>query len=109
MGAIWRLRHWHATHPRLDIEDSAQQAENDEAAFQGSLFSRVIDVVRSPLLGICGFLFAYALLSSLLYFQQAELVPKQFQNSADRTQLLAGVDLLVNVVTLLIQLARLRL
>lgn len=105
VGAIWRLRHWHATHPRLDIEDSAQQAENDEAAFQGSLFSGVIDVVRSPyLLGICGFLFAYALLSSLLYFQQAELVPKQFQNSADRTQLLAGVDLLVNVVTLLIQL-----
>jgi len=40
----------------------------------------------------------------LLYFQQAELVPKSFSNSGDRTQALAGIDLLVNGVTLLIQL-----
>lgn len=105
VGAIWQLRRWHAAHPRHDLNaDSAHPDANTEAAFQGSLFSGVIDVVRSPyLLGICGFLFAYALLSSLLYFQQTELVPQAFHNSTDRTQLLAGVDLLVNVVTLLIQ------
>ncbi len=107
VGAIWQLRRWHAAHPRQDVMADAPQAHsnaNSEAAFQGGLFSGVIDVVRSPyLLGICGFLFAYALLSSLLYFQQTELVPQAFHNSTDRTQLLAGVDLLVNVVTLLIQ------
>lgn len=105
VGAIWQLRRWHAAHPRQDLEVNVTSAADTEAAFKGSLFSGVIDVFRSPyLLGICGFLFAYALLSSLLYFQQTELVPQAFKNSADRTQLLAGVDLLVNVVTLLIQI-----
>ncbi|MGE5453549.1 MAG: NTP/NDP exchange transporter [Acidobacteriota bacterium] len=105
VGAIWQLRRWHAAHPRYDLKvDAANGPANSEAAFQGSLFSGVIDVIRSPyLLGICGFLFAYALLSSLLYFQQTELVPQAFHNSTERTQLLAGVDLLVNVLTLLIQ------
>ncbi|MDE2076179.1 MAG: MFS transporter [Burkholderiales bacterium] len=105
VGAIWRLRQWHARHPRLDLDGTPDEAERDEHAFKGGLLSGLVDVIRSPyLLGICGFLFAYALLSSLLYFQQTELVPKAFQNSTDRTQLLAGVDLLVNGVTLLIQI-----
>ncbi|HET8869269.1 MAG TPA: hypothetical protein VFM48_02385, partial [Aquabacterium sp.] len=104
-AAIWRLRRWHAQHPRLDLDSTVEEAERDEHAFQGNVFSGLLDVVRSPyLLGICGFLFSYALLSSLLYFQQTELVPKAYQNSTDRTQLLAGVDLLVNGLTLLIQL-----
>lgn len=98
--AILKLRTWQSSQPSQAAENK-QQAET----FQGSLWSGVIDVVRSPyLLGICGFLFFYSLLSTLLYFQQAELVPKAVSNSADRTQLLAGVDLLVNGVTLLIQL-----
>lgn len=98
--AIVKLKHWHVTQTHQAPDEAPQKV-----TFQGSLWSGLTDVVRSPyLLGICGFLFFYSLLSTLLYFLQAELVPKSFSNSTDRTQLLAGVDLLVNTVTLLIQL-----
>ena len=55
------------------------------------------------LFGICLFLFLYSLLSTFLYFQQAELVPAAIGDSAQRTRLLALVDMTVNVLTLLIQ------
>jgi AAA family ATP:ADP antiporter len=100
IGAIFKLKGWYQTQPR----HAAAQANDQEATFKGSLWSGITDVVKSPyLLGICGFLFFYSLLSTLLYFQQAELVPKAVKGSANRTELLAQVDLLVNVVTLLIQ------
>jgi AAA family ATP:ADP antiporter len=100
IGAIVQLRRWAG-----DKTSPTAPAEPSKDTFQGSLWSGLQDVVRSPyLLGICAFLFFYSLLSTLLYFQQAELVPKSFSNSGDRTQALAGIDLLVNGVTLLIQL-----
>lgn len=100
IGAILQLNGWYRAQPR----HATNQVDAQEALFQGSLWSGITDVVKSPyLLGICGFLFFYSLLSTLLYFQQAELVPKTVKGSANRTELLAQVDLLVNVMTLLIQ------
>jgi AAA family ATP:ADP antiporter len=55
------------------------------------------------LLGICGFMLCYTLLSTLLYFQQADIVPKHFKDTSQRTQLLASVDGVVNTLALLIQ------
>lgn len=104
IGAIWKLRRWHARQPIVLNIDPATLAD-DESTFKGSLWSGITDVLRSPYLqGICGFMFCYSLLSTFLYFQQAELVPKAASDSSSRTQLLASMDLLVNVVTLLIQL-----
>ena len=75
-----------------------------EAPIGGSIWAGLTDVVRSPyLLGICAFLFAYSLLSTFLYFQQAELVPAAIPDSAERTRLLALVDMAVNLLTLAIQ------
>jgi len=72
--------------------------------FQGSLWSGLADVVRSPyLLGICAFLLGYTLLSTFLYFETAELLPRHVRDPAARTQLLARLDLAVNVATLLLQ------
>lgn len=103
IGAIVQLRRWAGD--KRQAQDTQTKPESDEGTFQGSLWSGLQDVVRSPyLLGICAFLFLYSLLSTLLYFQQAELVPKSFSGSGARTQALASIDLLVNVVTLLIQL-----
>jgi AAA family ATP:ADP antiporter len=71
----------------------------------GGIWSGITDLARSPyLLGICLFLFLYSLLSTFLYFQQAELVPAAISDSAERTRLLALVDLAVNVLALLVQL-----
>jgi len=96
------LRRWASVHPRPDAD---QLKPTTPQVFSGSLWSGLLDVVRSRyLLGICLFLFCYSLLSTFLYFQQTELVPKSVSNSGERTQLLASVDLLVNVVTLLVQI-----
>ncbi len=77
----------------------------EPAALGGSIWSGITDLLRSPyLLGICLFLLCYSLLSTFLYFQQVELLPQAISDSARRTQLLAWVDLAVNIATLLIQL-----
>jgi AAA family ATP:ADP antiporter len=75
-----------------------------EAPIGGSIWAGLTDLVRSPyLLGICAFLLAYSLLSTFLYFQQAELVPAAIPDSAQRTRLLALVDMAVNLLTLAVQ------
>jgi len=80
--------------------------EAEEAGLEGGVWSGLGDVLRSPyLLAICAFLFGYALLSTFLYFQTAELLPRAIGDSAARTQFLARVDLAVNVLTLLVQTA----
>jgi len=76
----------------------------DERPIGGSIWAGITDIVRSPyLLAICFFLFAYSLLSTLLYFQQTELVPAAISDSAERTRLLALVDMAVNLLTLAVQ------
>jgi ATP:ADP antiporter, AAA family len=76
-----------------------------EPAIGGTMWGGMRDIVRSPyLIGICLFLFGYSLLSTFLYFQQAELVPVAIEDSAERTRLLALTDLAVNVLTLAVQL-----
>jgi AAA family ATP:ADP antiporter len=97
--ALLALRRWAAAHPRLG------QAEHDEQAFTGSVWSGLMDLLRSRyLLGISGFLLLYSLLSTFLYFTQADLVPRLISDSAQRTRLLAGVDLVVNGLTIAVQL-----
>jgi AAA family ATP:ADP antiporter len=96
--AILRLRAWAE---RTGASGSARE----EAPLGGSIWAGITDVVRSPyLLGICLFLFGYTLLSTLLYFQQTELVPAAISDSAERTRLFALVDVAVNVLALLLQL-----
>lgn len=97
IAAILRLRAWAA-------RTGASGSTADEAPIGGSIWAGLTDVVRSPyLLGICAFLFAYSLLSTFLYFQQAELVPAAIPDSAQRTRLLALVDMAVNLLALGVQ------
>jgi AAA family ATP:ADP antiporter len=95
--SILRLRAWAAR--------TGASGVNDEQPIGGSIWAGLADVVRSPyLFAICAFLLCYALLSTFLYFQQAELVPAAIADSAERTRLLALVDVAVNVLTLVTQL-----
>jgi AAA family ATP:ADP antiporter len=97
--AIFQLRRW-----AQQVGASGESAE--EVPLPGGIWSGITDIVQSPyLLGICLFLFLYSLLSTFLYFQQTELIPAAISDSAERTRLLATVDIAVNVLTLLIQLA----
>jgi ATP:ADP antiporter, AAA family len=91
----------HSGGARVAAEPDAPEASH----MAGSVWSGLADVLRSRyLLGICAFLFCYALLSTFLYFEQTELVTRRYANSHDRTQLFAQADLVVNVATLLLQL-----
>jgi AAA family ATP:ADP antiporter len=100
IAAISALARWGEHHPRQEA------ADDPHVAIGGSVWGGVKDIVRSPyLVAIALFLFAYSLLSTFLYFQQAELVPKLISDSAERTRLLALADLAVNVLTLTVQLA----
>ncbi len=99
---IQRLRAWERAQ-NLDAAARALHAQEDQP-IGGSIWAGLRDVLKSPyLLGICAFLFAYSLLSTLLYFQQVEMLPAAIKSSTERTQLLARVDLAVNVLVLLVQ------
>lgn len=97
--AIVQLRRWAARHPRSAADGHGEQP------FRGSVWSGLRDVGRSRyLLGIASFLLCYSLLSTFLYFTQADLVPRLISDSAQRTRLLAGIDLAVNLLALGVQL-----
>jgi AAA family ATP:ADP antiporter len=97
MVAVVQLARWASATGAIDGAEA-------QAPLTGSIWSGVTDLVRSPyLFGICLFLFLYSLLSTFLYFQQAELVPAAIADSAERTRLLALVDVTVNVLTLALQ------
>jgi AAA family ATP:ADP antiporter len=106
--AILNLRAWaaraDATRQSADLTAPAVADRKAEQPIGGSIWAGITDIVHSPyLLAICFFLFAYSLLSTLLYFQQTELVPAAISDSAERTRLLALVDMAVNLLTLAVQ------
>jgi AAA family ATP:ADP antiporter len=98
--AIFRLREL----AREREAGGAVADDGEHAGLEGGIWSGLTDLFRSPyLMGICLFLFSYALLSTFLYFQSVELLPKTYTDPAERTQLLAQIDLVVNVLALLLQ------
>ncbi len=57
------------------------------------------------LLGIGAFIWLYTTLSTFLYFEQAHIVRAAFDDPDRRTQLFAAIDLAVNTLTVLLQIA----
>lgn len=95
---ILRLARWSAAHPRAGDPPA-------EAPIGGSILAGLKATLRSPfLLAICGYLFCYTVLSTALYFQQVEIVREAIPERDARTRFFASVDLVVNSLTLLIQL-----
>jgi AAA family ATP:ADP antiporter len=80
------------------------QAVAAEAPIGGGIWSGIAHDLRSPyLLGICAYMLLYAITSTLLYFQQASIAATSFTDRAARTAFFAQIDLLVNVLTILVQ------
>jgi AAA family ATP:ADP antiporter len=64
------------------------------------------DLVRSPYLsGICGYMLLFSFTSTLIYFEQAHIVSAQLPAVGPRTALFARIDLAVNLLTIVGQLA----
>jgi ATP:ADP antiporter, AAA family len=80
--------------------------ERGEEPIGGNVLAGLIDTFRSPyLLNIALFLLLYAVTSTLLYFNQATIVSEAFTNRGAQTSFFATVDLIVNVLTLIVQIS----
>ena len=76
-----------------------------EAPIGGGIWTGIWHDLRSPyLLGICAYMLLYAITSTLLYFQQANIAATAFTDRGARTAFFAQIDLLVNVLTIVVQM-----
>lgn len=82
-----------------------QQDRNESVEIGGGIWSGLKRTFQSPyLLGISAFILCYSITSTVLYFQQAEIVNSHFSDRAERTAFFANIDLWVNALTLIFQL-----
>ncbi len=90
------------------ISDALQRrpaAQSEERPIGGSAFSGLSHALSSSyLINVSGFLLLFAITSTFLYFQQAEIAKQSFADRGARTAFFARVDLWVNVLTLGAQL-----
>ncbi|ODB92626.1 MFS transporter [Candidatus Thiodiazotropha endoloripes] len=85
-------------------KDCKQAIEDIERPIGGSIWDGILLVFRSPyLMGICVLMLLFTLLSTFLYFQQAQIIKLAVADSEARTALFATIDLAVNGLTLVIQ------
>ncbi len=76
-----------------------------ERAIGGGVLAGISHAVRSPyLLHISLYMLLFTILSTFLYFQQATIVDQTIPDRAARTAFFGQVDLLVNLLTLGIQI-----
>jgi AAA family ATP:ADP antiporter len=95
---ILMLARWAKAHPRAGDPPP-------EVPLGGSILAGVRAALSSPfLLAICGYLLCYTALSTALYFQQVAIVKDAVPDMTERTRLFASVDLVVNSLTLVLQI-----
>ena len=88
-----------------DPSTVAGDDKNAEQPIGGGILAGITHVIRSPyLLGICGFVLLYTVTTTFSYFQQTEITGHQFQDRNARTAFFAQLDLVINTLTLLLQL-----
>lgn len=81
------------------------RAADAERPIGGGIVSGISHVFRSPyLMAICAFMMLYAVTTTFVYFQQADLTAHQFHDRAARTAFFAHLDTWVNSLTLLVQI-----
>jgi AAA family ATP:ADP antiporter len=80
-------------------------ARSDEPAIGGSALSGFTHAFKSPyLVNVSAYILLYAVTSTFLYFQQAEIARQSFADRGARTAFFARIDLWVNALTLGAQL-----
>lgn len=76
-----------------------------EESVGGSSLAGITHVLTSPyLLGICAYMLLFTIGSTILYFQQAEIVGARYADREARTAFLATIDTVVQSLTILAQL-----
>ena len=104
LGAIAVMRFpavsWRVTSARASNESDATASE----VIGGSVWGGVTSVLASPyLLGTALFLVLYSFGSTVLYFEQSDIVGRFYANRAARTTVLAQLELAAQVLTVVTQ------
>ena len=91
---------------RLSVAfDRQPLAGSAETPIGGSVFAGITHAFGTPyLLNLSVFLLLFAITSTFLYFEQAAIVARSFADRGAQTAFFATVDLLVNALTLVVQL-----
>ena len=88
-----------------DLKERQQEQRSAELPLGGGVLSGIVRALRQPyLLNVSVFLLLFSVTSTFLYFQQAAIISGSLGSRAAQTQFLATIDLVVNVLTLAIQL-----
>jgi AAA family ATP:ADP antiporter len=94
---LHRLDRWAKAQP-------ARQGSGQDEPIGGSFWSGVRSALSSPyLFGICLYLFFLTTTATFLYLEQMRLVSEQIPSPEGRTRLFSLIDLVVNVLTFLMQ------
>ncbi len=97
---LWLIR-WN----NEGYDDTQTTHKVNDKALKGGVIGGITLIYRSPyLMGICVFILLYAVSITFVQIRQAELVEATYNNPAQRTQLFATIDLVVNVLVLVFQL-----
>ena len=90
--------------PVLHHVPAAAHTAEEERPLGGTIVAGITNAVRSPyLLGVSAFILLFAITSTFLYFQQAEIVSKSFADKGAQRAFFADIDLSVNALTLIVQ------
>jgi AAA family ATP:ADP antiporter len=85
-----------------DLWEQDAQAQADRAPIGGNPFAGLIEILNSKrLLTICGYLLVMTTASTVVYFAQGAILEVELPAEKERTQLLAAIDFVVNVLALL--------
>jgi AAA family ATP:ADP antiporter len=89
---------------RLRVTGTDPQRTTLDHTLKGNPFKGFGLLAKSPyLLGIAGFILLMTWVSTILYFMQQDLIARLFDTREARTQAFAAVDLIVNVLTIVVQ------
>jgi AAA family ATP:ADP antiporter len=95
---IWRLRRW-------AIQRERKIGRDNESAMGGDILAGLKLIAKEPLLRwLAAMVFLGVGVGQLLYNQQAAIARESFATAEARTAYYAGIDIAVNVLTLVVQL-----
>ena len=91
---------------RISAALNARPAErNPEAPIGGGVLAGITHAFKSTYLAnIVVFMLLFSVTSTFIYFQQADIVSRSFSDRGAQTAFFAKIDLLVNSLTLIVQL-----
>ncbi|HWS40425.1 MAG TPA: MFS transporter [Arenimonas sp.] len=95
---IWKLRQW-------ALQRDFKNGQDNESAMGGDILAGLKLIAKEPLLRwLAAVVFLGVGIGQLLYNQQSVIARDGFATAEERTAFYAGIDIAVNVLTLLVQL-----